>query len=760
MDQSADVAVVGAGLAGLAAATLLAGQGRSVVVLERSGQIGGRSRTREKGGFHFNVGPHALYRGGAAHAVLRDLGVSFRGQSPDGRRALGVTDDAVHPLPASVGSLLSSRLLGLGAKWELARLLQRLPRIESARHDGMSLRAWIETTIRHRPVADLLLAFFRISSYANDPARTSAGAAIAQLQAALRHGVLYLDGGWQTLVDGLAERARAAGVRIVTGADVAAIEHDGRVRGVRLRDGARWSASYVVSTLPAPAVAALPGLEGTELARQAATRVPVRAATLDLGLRRLPRPLAQVALGLSRPVYLSVHSAVARLAPVDGALIHAAYYIGPDSPAPAAMEAELEALVDRVQPGWRGEVVERRFVPDLLVTNALPLAVEGGQAGRPHRRGRHPGAVRGRRLDRTRRPAGGREPRQRARGRGSDRGPLRPSGRGVNGGASSGMCHHAPVQRAAIEEAFRAHRGYLWSLGYRMLGNAADADEVVQETFVRALTHPPADTARAWRPWLTRVAMNLGRDLLRRRRRRHYEGPWLPAPVPTDRNGLPGEPVDPAPGPHARYDRLESVTFAFLLALEALSPGQRAVLILRDVFDYSVRETADALQMSEANVKTTHLRARRVMEGYDTRRGARGGVDARRSQQALERFLSSLAQGDAAGLEAVLAQDVVSTSDGGGEFAASRRRLHGSGPVAHLYLGLTQKAGRVAGLRWLTLNGQPGVEVTFAGGPAGWAPRAVLQVDTDDEGRIAHVYSVMATCKLTAVGASDGASAD
>ena len=201
---------------------------------------------------------------------------------------------------------------------------------------------------------------------------------------------------------------------------------------------------------------------------------------------------------------------------------------------------------------------------------------------------------------------------------------------------SAEVCHDDPVQPAAIEEAFREHRGFLWGLCYRLSGNAADADELVQETFVRALERPPADLERPWRPWLTRVAVNLGRDLLRRRRRRTYVGPWLPGPVPTAADGLPCEPVDPAPGPGARYDRLESVTVAFLLALEALSPAQRAVLLLRDVFDYSVRETADALAMSEANVKTTHLRARRVMESYDRRRVP--VTAARRSRPALEQF--------------------------------------------------------------------------------------------------------------------------
>ena len=95
--------------------------------------------------------------------------------------------------------------------------------------------------------------------------------------------------------------------------------------------------------------------------------------------------------------------------------------------------------------------------------------------------------------------------------------------------------------------------------------------------------------------------------------------------------------------------------------------------------------------------------------------------------------------------------DVRSTSDAGGEFAAARREVSGAEAVAHLYLGLAQKGGRVTSVRWLTLNGQPAVEIRFSGSPAGWAPRVILQADTDADGRIERLYSMMATCKLTAV---------
>lgn len=138
---------------------------------------------------------------------------------------------------------------------------------------------------------------------------------------------------------------------------------------------------------------------------------------------------------------------------------------------------------------------------------------------------------------------------------------------------------------------------------------------------MRALEHPPRHTDEPLRPWLVRVAMNLSRDLLCRRRR-NYTGPWLPSPVPTDDESLLSfEPEAPSEdSPAARYDLQESISFAFLLALEALRPTQRAVLLLRDVFDYSTAETAAALDMTEANVKVTLLRARKRMKDYDQHR--------------------------------------------------------------------------------------------------------------------------------------------
>lgn len=290
---------------------------------------------------------------------------------------------------------------------------------------------------------------------------------------------------------------------------------------------------------------------------------------------------------------------------------------------------------------------------------------------------------------------------------------------------------------------FREHERFLWGLSYRMTGSAADADDVVQETFARALATPPANTDDPWRPWLTKVALNLARDVLRRRARDGYVGPWLPAPAPTSSFEEDANP------PEARYDRFESVTFAFLLALEALRPRERAVLLLRDVFDYSVRETASLLDLTEANVKTTHHRARHSLDGYDRARPAKD--HASRSAVALQRFLAALAAKDGAALEATLAAGARAIGDGGGEFLAQRRVVERRDRVARFFLGITRAPGEYR-TSVVLVNGAVGIVVDRATKNPRLAPRTLMTCDVDDAGLITCVYSVLATRKLVALG--------
>ncbi len=377
----ADVAVVGGGLGGLATAALLAREGRSVVLFERARAVGGRAMTTSEDGFLLNLGPHALYGDGAAIHVSRNLGIEPRGVTPEPDGALGLSGGELHPFPATATTFLTSRILTAGAKIEAVRVLLGLRRLDTRPLARVKLADWAASAIRRDDARRLVLTVLRVATYAADHDRISAGAAIAQFQMADRKGVSYLHGGWQTLVDRLRETAERYGARIVSGARVASVDHDHRALGVTLADDTRISAETVVLAAGPREVAALLPKLASFGASLGGLR-PVRAACLDLALETLPRPDARIALGIDRPLYLSVHSSFASLAPTGGAVIHAAKYLSTGEDARDA-EREIEALVDLAQPGWRSFVAARRFMPTLTVTNALPTAEIGGLAGRP-----------------------------------------------------------------------------------------------------------------------------------------------------------------------------------------------------------------------------------------------------------------------------------------------------------------------------------------------------------------------------------------
>lgn len=302
---------------------------------------------------------------------------------------------------------------------------------------------------------------------------------------------------------------------------------------------------------------------------------------------------------------------------------------------------------------------------------------------------------------------------------------------------------------APLEAAFREHRRALWDFCYRLTGVAADADDIVQETFARAARDQPS-TERSLGPWLMRVAANLGRDVLRTRKRRGYTGPWLPSPIATPE----AESVETAvEGAEARYDRLESVSFAFLLALEVLTPTQRAVLLLRDVFDYSVREASDVLDLSEGAVKTAHHRARVALEAYDRTRAPRTAVTRERHMLALGQLLDALERGDEQSLRRLFSSEVVLRTDGGGEYVAALNPIRGPDDVAAFLLGVKKKIRREWRMSFCMLNGQPAVVAELAGPDLShprYAPRFALLSEPAPSGGIATVHIVLAPRKLSA----------
>lgn len=345
-------AVVGGGLAGLAAAMYLARAGHPVRLYDKARDLGGRARTRQIAGFRFNLGPHALYAGGAARAVLDELGVRWTGSKVGGGGAIAVRDGRVHTMPVGMVSLLTTGLLGLGGKLEAARVLARLGAVDTEALAGTTLSAWLDGAVRDPTVRQLLEALARIATYSNAPDRVDAGKVVRQMQMAMRGSVYYLDGGWQSLVDDAQRLAEAEGVVIETGR--------------RIDTLAELDADAVV-------IAADPTTASALVGRDLAPGPAVHAACLDIALDGLPRPRTWFAAGLDAPTYLSVHTRFANLAPEGGAVIHAAKYLAPDSDSRGARE-ELEALVELAQPGWRGRTVHARFLPDMIVSHAMPAA--------------------------------------------------------------------------------------------------------------------------------------------------------------------------------------------------------------------------------------------------------------------------------------------------------------------------------------------------------------------------------------------------
>ena len=379
--SNADIIVVGGGLTGLAAATYAARSGRRVTLFEKASEPGGRAITKQRDGFSLNLGAHALYHQTEAGEVLRELGVAYHGKEPPPVSALA--DGTLHMLPQSPLALLRTTLFDASAKLELVGVLASALRADLLALQTVSVTEWLKQHVRHPQVRAFLLMLARVTTYTNAPELQSAALLVEMMRKV--PNVLYLDGGWQTLVTGLRQIAEQAGVRMVTSARVVAVEHEERVRGVRLANGDFYAAqAMIVATDPTEASALVDGGEHPALSRWAREALPSHVACLDVALRHLPEPHNLGALGIDRPLYLVVHSASAKLAPEGGALIHTIRYLEPGEQADAkAVEHELEALLDRLQHGWQREIVERQFLPHMHATNAIVQAHLGGLPGRP-----------------------------------------------------------------------------------------------------------------------------------------------------------------------------------------------------------------------------------------------------------------------------------------------------------------------------------------------------------------------------------------
>ena len=344
-----DYIVVGGGIAGLSAAIALAQKKHRVCIYERSSMLGGRAITQLREGFAMNFGPHALYLDATADRTFRQWGIRFSGTRPN-----------------------FSNLA------YFVRNGQRLPFLETLAKEGISklimstdvdrsrgcFDDWLLENCLSEHAAQLMRSMVRLTTYCAEPKCIAADAAIRQMQLAFSKPVLYLNGGWGTLVSGLMEKAVSLGIQLETTASVKQIEGC----TVTLADGRCVSGAGIIIAVSRDAIGQL------TTSRLPASR-SARMAVLDLGLRRTPETSPWFALGADSPFYFSVHSTWASLAPPGAALVHVAKYLHSQD---SATRDELEQFADSVIPGWRAESQIARFLPNMVANGGIPTL-----AGRP-----------------------------------------------------------------------------------------------------------------------------------------------------------------------------------------------------------------------------------------------------------------------------------------------------------------------------------------------------------------------------------------
>ncbi|MCO6003397.1 RNA polymerase sigma-70 factor [Actinoallomurus purpureus] len=286
------------------------------------------------------------------------------------------------------------------------------------------------------------------------------------------------------------------------------------------------------------------------------------------------------------------------------------------------------------------------------------------------------------------------------------------------------------------QQVFHQHRNLLFSVAYRLLGTAADAEDAVQDAWIK---WSAADRSQVADPkaYLTRIVSNLALERLRstRHKRETYVGPWLPEPILT--GGDAAESVTDA----------ESVSMAMLVVLETLSPLERAVFVLKEVFDFSHAEIAEAVERSEAAVRQAAHRAREHVQA----RRPRFTADRSRQREATERFFAAATGGDINTLMELLSPDVTLWTDGGGKVRQALRPVVGAQTVAAWFAAIgtvTYQGVEPADMNTelVEINGGPGI--VFSG-----SSRVIATVtfDFDADGRITAIHNVANPDKLQAI---------
>lgn len=374
MESKWDVVIVGGGLAGYVAANYLAKTGMSILIIEKDKKVGGRARTDKINHEFFNLGPHALYRKGKAVPILQELGIELYGKSPKLNGIL--MDDMVeYTAPFTPLGVFTTRFLSWKERMEWLKILSKIKSLKIEKLPEQTFQQWVQQIANSKNVQALLHILGRLATYCHAPEKVSASVIVAHLRTVME-GVLYIDKGWQTIIDQLHNKAIISGVQIESGINVKEIRliENGYAQ-LSLSNEEELTCKYVLCTTGPRELTKMLGENITQTQRDFFTGLsPIKGAALDIALTQLPKPNRLFVMEITEPFYYSVHSNSAILSENENTIVlHVFKYLHPDDNIDGKeLKNELEQFLEKIQPGWQKHKISSRFMPTITVNQRLP----------------------------------------------------------------------------------------------------------------------------------------------------------------------------------------------------------------------------------------------------------------------------------------------------------------------------------------------------------------------------------------------------
>ncbi|MFA9456508.1 phytoene desaturase family protein [Halalkalibacter sp. AB-rgal2] len=364
-----DIIIIGGGLAGYVAANYLAKANLSTLILEKSKEIGGRARTINKKGYLFNLGPHALYRKGKAATILGDLSIELKGRSPAGGGTI-LYNQVDYLAPFSFLNVLRGSFLSIKERFDWIKVVTSFNQINQSKVENQTFQQWVEQTTASHRVQALIYALARLATYCHAPELVNARVVLSHLSLT-SGGTLYLDGGWQQIMNQLHDKALLSNSMVQTDTTVTKLElNDQQQWQVETNNNETHVSNFVLYT---GAPEHLQQVTNQQLNSSIPPIIPIKGAAYDIALSTLPDRHQLFALDLTDSLYYSVHSTYAKLGHHNHIVLHLFKYLHPtEDKNTQNVKEELEQFLERLQPNWKQHVKASRFMPNITVNQRLP----------------------------------------------------------------------------------------------------------------------------------------------------------------------------------------------------------------------------------------------------------------------------------------------------------------------------------------------------------------------------------------------------